>query len=45
MHKVGQVGGGDVKALRQQLRNQQYHRRLFAQKTEGVLARFGPNSG
>ena len=30
MHKVGQVGGGDVKALRQQLRNQQYHRRLFA---------------
>ena len=37
MHQVGQIGVGDVEALRQQARDQQRHRRLLAQERRGVV--------
>jgi len=36
VHEVGEVGRSDVEPLRQQLRNQQYHRGLVAQKYRSV---------
>src|SRR5439155_5966767 len=37
MHQVGQIGVGDVEALRQQAGDQQRHRRLLAQERRGVV--------
>jgi len=34
--EIGEIGVGDVEPLRQQLRNQQYHRGLVAQKYRSV---------
>ena len=37
MHHVGQIGGRDVEALRQQARDQQRHRRLVVQERRGIV--------
>jgi hypothetical protein len=36
LHNVGKIGGGDIKPLRQQPRDQERHRRLLAQKRCGI---------